>query len=284
MFGCKSGSPNTPSCHTWEAEGEISFQEMEAIGQDPAAPAANKSGYAKVVVACQKAAEYGLRYAWVDTCCIDKTSSSELSEAINSMYRWYQNAEVCFAFLADLHAEPGALEVDLPRCRWFTRGWCLQELIAPRRVKFFDASWNHIGTRADLSSVISGITQIDEQVLIGSGLICSIPVARRMSWAVARQTTREEDMAYCLLGIFDVHMPMLYGEGARAFMRLQEEIIKTSNDLSIFVFLDQPMRGDDPSSSLVDSALEPYCDLFAASPRDFAGCEKVVDMEETSVR
>jgi hypothetical protein len=270
--------------HTWE-EGEISFQEMEAIRQDASIPAARKPGYVKVVAACQKAADYGIRYVWIDTCCIDKTSSSELSEAINSMYQWYQKARVCFAFLADLHAEPGSLDTDLQRCRWFTRGWCLQELLAPRKVDFFDASWNPIGSKADLTTLISKITRIDEQVLIDSSLIHSIPAARRMSWAASRETTREEDIAYCLLGIFDVNMPMLYGEGPRAFIRLQEEIIKASNDLSIFAFSSSSKSEELPSNlelGVEGNALSTYRSLFASSPTDFANCGDVVETETNS--
>ncbi len=261
--------------HTW-GQDEISFQEMIAIMGDPSHPAAKKPGYLKITKACQKANSGGIRYAWVDTCCIDKTSSSELSEAINSMYQWYQKAEVCYALLGDLDASFGICETDLPRCRWFTRGWCLQELIAPRKVEFFDVNWNYIGTRASLKTLISRITRVDEQVLDDHNLVSSIPVGRRMSWAAGRGTTREEDIAYCLLGIFNVNMPMLYGEGREAFMRLQREIIKTSNDLSIFAFL----HGD---TSHEHQPSPPYCDLFASSPKDFIRCGRLVQTESAGV-
>ncbi|RMJ14270.1 hypothetical protein CDV36_006096 [Fusarium kuroshium] len=256
--------------HTW-GEGEISFQDMVAIGLDPEHEATKRRGYAKIVQTCEQAKKDNIPYVWVDTCCIDKTSSSELSEAINTMYRWYQQAEICYAVLEDLNISDldvsGAdLETALSRCRWFTRGWCLQELIAPRNIEFFDAQWNHIGSKAENKSMLSRITNADEEILAGETAVGSIPVACRMSWAAGRQTTREEDMAYSLLGIFDVNMPMLYGEGGqKAFKRLQEEIIKTSNDLSIFAFPNEAEEGKLGSTRL-------YADLFAKHPRDFASC------------
>jgi hypothetical protein len=261
--------------HTWENE-EISFQEMTAISEDPKThPSAKKSGYEKIVKTCQKALEDGIAYVWVDTCCIDKTSSSELSEAINTMYQWYQKAEVCYALLRDFDVSLADIETALPCCRWFTRGWCLQELIAPQNVEFFDVLWKPIGSKAKLSALISRITLIDEQVLIDSSRVASIPVARKMSWAAHRETTRDEDMAYCLLGILDVNMPMLYGEGPKAFMRLQEEFIKTSNDLSIFAFLHGSTSHRLDPSPTVDTS-QSYCDLFATSPKDFMGCGNLV--------
>ncbi|RYP81574.1 hypothetical protein DL770_005876 [Monosporascus sp. CRB-9-2] len=259
--------------HTWEYGQEISFQEMTAIGADPDHPAAKKPGYAKVVETCQQARRNNIAYAWVDTCCIDKTSSSELSEAINSMYRWYQQAEVCYVLLTDFDVASVSLRAALPKCRWWTRGWCLQELVAPPREEFFDARWHHVGSKTDLAPLITEITGIDEEVLIDNSLIDSLPVARRMSWAAGRETSREEDMAYCLLGIFNVSMPMLYGEGKKAFLRLQEQIIQTSNDLSIFAFL-HGTSTDGLGSGCIP--LQPYCDLFAAYPSDFMGCRDLV--------
>lgn len=262
--------------HTWN-DGELTLQEMRAISEDPGHPASRKPGYAKVIRTCQRSKEDGFLYTWVDSCCIDKTSSSELNEAINTMYRWYQQAEVCYALLSDLDTGGSdyAIETSLPKCRWFTRGWCLQELIAPRRIDFFDMHWNKIGSRMDLMSVISQITNIDEDLLVDNNRIDSVPVARRMSWAAMRVTTREEDMAYCLIGIFDVNMPMIYGEGSKAFMRLQEEIIKKSNDLSIFAFLNTPIDCEpvlDLGSDTIDDQSRQYCNLFATSPRDFMSC------------
>ncbi|KAI8633818.1 heterokaryon incompatibility protein-domain-containing protein [Xylariaceae sp. FL1651] len=249
--------------HTWEDDQEVSFQEMTSINKDLDCLAANKTGYVKIVQTCAKAAKHGFRHVWVDTCCIDKTSSAELSEAINSMYKWYKQAEVCYVFLRDFRDD------NLSACRWFTRGWCLQELIAPLDLRFYDSDWAYIGSKASLRSAISEITGIEPEVLVDSRLIPTIPIARRMSWASFRDTSREEDIAYCLLGIFDINMPMLYGEGTKAFMRLQEEIIKKSNDLSIFAF-DEPRYGQLGLGSW-------YFDLFAASPDNFRNCTNLVN-------
>ncbi|KAH7237302.1 heterokaryon incompatibility protein-domain-containing protein [Fusarium solani] len=208
--------------HTWEKD-EITFQDIERPGAD------EKEGYNKLRNACSVAAADGFDYIWIDTCCIDKTSSAELSEAINSMYRWYQEAEVCYAYLADVPF------CEFSQSRWFTRGWTLQELIAPSTVIFFDKEWEVIGTKSELARLISDRTQIPIGILSG-GDIWSASVAQRMSWASKRKTTRIEDLAYCLMGIFDIHMPMIYGEGERAFIRLQEQIMKTSDDFSLFAW------------------------------------------------
>jgi hypothetical protein len=173
---------------------------------------------------------------WLDSCCIDKTSSAELSEAINSMYRWYQNAQVCYAYLEDVPAEDSSLwseDSAFRKSKWFTRGWTLQELLAPEIVVFYDHDWNEIGTRTELGSLIALITGIDTESLYRPLNAC---IAQKMSWVSERETLREEDMAYCLLGLFDVNMPLLYGEGKKAFVRLQLEIIKQSDDDSIFAW------------------------------------------------
>lgn len=271
--------------HTWGAD-EISFQDMMAIGTSDSPAVAETFGYHKIVGACRLARGRGIGYVWVDTCCIDKTSSSELSEAINSMYRWYWDAEVCFALLPDFDPDLLSREVALSQCRWFTRGWCLQELIAPETVELYDGGWNRIGVKAEMTTLLSRITRIDERVLLDREAIASVPLGRRMSWAAARKTTRQEDTAYCLLGIFGVNMPMLYGEGSRAFLRLQEEIIKSTNDLSLFACDPYSLMGprdededetdeEAPTQRARDNDTPPegsYCDLFARSPEAFAGC------------
>jgi hypothetical protein len=180
---------------------------------------ADRTGYDKVEHFCDIAAADGFEYLWLDTCCIDKTSSSELSEAINSMYKWYQNAEVCYVYLSDVasYEDPRELESNFVRSRWFTRGWTLQDLIAPSTVIFFADDWQEIGTKPSLQEVISAITGINANILLGDDLE-SASVTQRMSWASKRKTARSEDLAYCLLGIFGVNMPMLYGEGERALL------------------------------------------------------------------
>ncbi|KAJ9616388.1 hypothetical protein H2200_000106 [Cladophialophora chaetospira] len=223
--------------HTWVDDEEVDFQEMTSIIRNYDHPATRKSGYAKIYTTCEKARRHHINYAWVDTCCIDKSSSAELSEAINSMFKWYRDAEVCYVFLSDL--PPGLagykdIGAAMEKCRWFERGWTLQELIAPEDLRFYDSAWHFLGRKDEMRSTIADITHIDQAVLEDSHILPDIPVASRMHWAAKRVTTRAEDIAYCLLGIFDVNMPLLYGEGQKAFIRLQEEIMKHSNDLSIF--------------------------------------------------
>jgi hypothetical protein len=168
---------------------------------------------------------------------IDKSSSAELSEAINSMFKWYRDATVCYAFLIDVTENLEAVMYPMiSSSRYFMRGWTLQELIAPRNVQFFDRNWIPLGTKATLGSLISSTTGIPNNILENMTNMWSTSIACRMSWASARTTTRAEDMAYCLLGIFGVNMPLLYGEGEKAFLRLQEEIIKMSDDQSIFAW------------------------------------------------
>ncbi|KAK0639810.1 heterokaryon incompatibility protein-domain-containing protein [Cercophora newfieldiana] len=258
--------------HTWGPE-ELTCQDLLTAASR--AIAKKKAGFAKIAGCCARALEDGYEYAWVDTCCIDKSSSAELSEAINSMYRWYQDAHICYAYMSDvsingssqppaissspdvvsaakkraadppakplLHTIPSILRDydSLPRTfensRWFTRGWTLQELIAPPLVEFYAQDWKEIGTKFSLRRAISRITGVDIRVLEGADP-STCTVAERMSWAASRETTRVEDKAYCLLGIFKVNMPLIYGEGARAFPRLQKEIMKTTEDYTMLAW------------------------------------------------
>ncbi|KAF2108232.1 heterokaryon incompatibility protein-domain-containing protein, partial [Lophiotrema nucula] len=223
---------NTPEyailSHTWgTTEAEMTFQEMERMDNR-----SQKPGWEKIKAFCREARKNGFKYAWVDTVCIDKTSSAELSEAINSMYKWYSKAKVCYAFLEDWSSER---RWELKHCRWFTRGWTLQELIAPPNVHFYMNNWQYAGSLETLHKEITNITGIDTFTL-GGNPVKRLSVARRMSWASKRVTTREEDEAYCLLGIFGVNLPLLYGEGKRAFIRLQEEILRNLDDQTIFAW------------------------------------------------
>jgi len=210
--------------------------------------------------------EAGIPYAWVDTCCIDKSSSAELTEAINSMYRWYQRSAICYAYLSDL-SPSASLDTALSSCRWFTRGWTLQELIAPSEMRFFDLSWVDRGSKECLCDELSRITGIDAKVLRHELPLSSIAVAQRMAWAAKRETTRIEDRSYSLLGIFSVHMPMIYGEEERAFRRLQEEIIKSTLDMSILAWTlpESTIPLDYPETRYI-------CGLLATSPDVFQDC------------
>ncbi|KAF5591535.1 beta transducin [Fusarium subglutinans] len=217
--------------HTWEQE-EVLFHDM---GRDSAK---SKKGYAKLESCCRVARENEFLYIWDDTCCIDKTSSAELSEAINSMYRYYQEASICYVYLADISTVS-----EIPNSRWFTRGWTLQELIAPSSMIFFDRDWRELGTKTSLVQVLSQRTSIPESILCDSEELETASIAQRMSWAADRVTTRKEDSAYSLMGIFGINMPLLYGEGDKAFYRLQEEIMRVSDDHSIFAWKAITSRG-----------------------------------------
>ncbi|KAI6025502.1 heterokaryon incompatibility protein-domain-containing protein [Pisolithus marmoratus] len=222
--------------HRWGAE--VSYEEMTGLMKMEGRKrdeVRQRGGYHKIIKSCEQAMKDGYEWLWSDTCCIDKRSSAELSEAINSMYRWYRNAHVCYAYLHDVD------ESDFPTRpankfsksngwpEWFARGWTLQELVAPKQLEFFNKDWVCIGNKRRLAPILEDITRIPIEVLRdGLGGAKNLGVAQIMSWAADRKTTRVEDRAYSLLGLFDVSMPMLYGDGNKAFHRLQLEIIRWS--------------------------------------------------------
>ncbi|KIW13295.1 hypothetical protein PV08_08483 [Exophiala spinifera] len=217
--------------HTWLTDNneEISFHDVVA------GTGKRKAGWKMLEFCADKASGDGLRYFWIDTCCIDKKNSSELSRAINSMFRWYQKAIRCYVYLTDvsLHDGQGTSQLDtspweaaFKKSRWFTRGWTLQELLAPAQVDFFSLEGDRLGSKLTLQDFIHDITGIPSAALKGAPLE-TFSRDERMSWASGRRTTEEEDHAYCLLGIFDVSMSLLYGEGQeKAYRRLQDEIDK----------------------------------------------------------
>jgi hypothetical protein len=171
----------------------------------------------------------------VDTCCIDKANAIELAEAINSMFRWYRDATKCYVYLSDVSKLPSnsansnePWESAVRKSKWFTRGWTLQELIAPTSVEFFSKEKELLGNKTSLERQICEVTGVPSKALRG-GSLSDFSVSERMTWAATRETTRKEDMAYSLLGIFDVNMSLIYGEGKeKAFKRLREEIEKGS--------------------------------------------------------
>jgi hypothetical protein len=213
--------------HRWGLDSEeVSFEDIRE------GRASNKSGYAKIEFCANQAKQDGLKYFWVDTCCINKANLTELSESIMSMFRWYRDAAKCYVYLSDV-STPGcgthSQSVWEPafRCsKWFTRGWTLQELIAPKSVEFFSQQCERLGDKKLLERLIHNITGIPIEALDGTPL-SSFSIEERMQWAASRNTKREEDKAYCLLGIFDVYMPLMYGERGNAFTRLEEEIKKS---------------------------------------------------------
>lgn len=248
--------------HTWGDE-EVTLQQWE---QGSKSFLHVREGYKKILGACAQTKRDELDYLWVDTNCIDKTNSAELSEAINSMFAWYASSKVCYVYLSDFEKTPTAGDPEAAShgqetsasltlyitqdgttatppnrffsSRWFTRGWTLQELLAPSVCQFFTKNWELLGSKTDqdLAEDISEVTGISELYVANRGSILSASISKRMSWIAGRQTTRPEDLAYCMLGIFDINMPLLYGEGTKAFGRLQEEIMKTSIDQTLFAW------------------------------------------------
>lgn len=223
---------------------------------------------------------------WIDTCCIDKESSAELSEAINSMFSYYATANICYAYLADVvwraessgsaasdafydEDETGdeAVRVAIQSSRWFTRGWTLQELIAPSELVFFGSTWNCIRSKRQIRTILSVITDIDGDALQGGiEVLGSCSCTAKMG---SSAKPRLEDRAYCLMGLFDVNMPLLYGEGTKAFQRLQEEILQRSEDQSLLAWnCKEPRLGSWSTGH--------QCALLAPSPEYFAGMSNVV--------
>ncbi|KAI0718605.1 heterokaryon incompatibility protein-domain-containing protein [Cerioporus squamosus] len=233
--------------HVWDMR-EHTFQDIQALRARCEGADTNPRDLLdpsdKIRRCCEVAQRHGYRWVWIDTCCIDKTSSAELSEAINSMFRWYALAKICYAYLKDVSSPPVANQTrrsgSMGASIWLKRGWTLQELLAPAFVVFVSADWGVLGTKADFAEPLEELTGIPFQVLTLQRPISDFSVAQRMSWAANRATTRVEDRAYCLMGIFGVTMPPLYGEGDMAFQRLQEEIMRNYDDSTLFAWSTKP--------------------------------------------
>ncbi|KAI8959869.1 hypothetical protein F5Y11DRAFT_350078 [Daldinia sp. FL1419] len=279
--------------HTWWKH-EVTFQDILTRSYK------FLDGYAKIDGCCRQAAKDGLHYVWIDTCCIDKSSSAELSEGINSMFQWYKRSTVCYVYLVDVSNDDDPF-AEFRQSRWFTRGWTLQELLAPMEVVFFDKAWKEIKVgrliraehmlrgqpqgivpsqekylnRLGLLTLLSDITNIPKKAL-DTGDFSRFCAAARLAWAANRTTTRIEDRAYSLLGLLEVNMPLLYGEGEKAFQRLQEEIIKSRNDDSLLAWGYRLGPREHPKI-YTNSVL-------ALSPSDFSHCGDFqnLESEETS--
>ena len=291
--------------HRWgDPSDEFKYDDIEKIrGRFPNDRSRDKivttDGYRKVRSFCEIAHARGLQYAWADTCCIDKTSATELSEAINSMARWYAQADVCVVYLSDVLLpggnEPGDIFQQLELSEWFTRGWTLQELLMPRKLIFYSASWERIGAldkdRALIGQALSApvnlspsnrgfLSSLERASHIRIDDLCitdqyqTASIAQRMFWASHRVTTREEDRSYSLFGIFDIAAPLIYGEGSKSFIRLQEEIMKTSNDESVFAWISRPAEVFRPYTD----RMPPEGNMLAMSPADFSDSN---DIERT---
>ncbi|KAF3007419.1 hypothetical protein E8E13_002943 [Curvularia kusanoi] len=253
--------------HCWDAE-EVLFSDLSNMAE-----ARKKRGFDKVEKACEQAVGDDFEYIWIDSCCIDKSSSAELSEAINSMFAWYREAHICYAYLADVEGPE-----SFKQSRWFTRAWTLQELLAPSDfqssgkagMRFYTNKWKSLGSKTRLSHLIADASGIGKEYLEGKSLN-NASISMRMSWAAEREATRAEDIAYSLLGLFDVNMPLLYGEGKlKAFRRLQEEIMKISEDQTLFAW-----EGDAGSEMGSSSA-----GVLASDPKDFTEAEYLVPFDE----
>ena len=223
--------------HTWgHSDDEATYQDLQNN------TARGKKGYDKLTFCGSQAMKDGLQYFWIDTCCINKHSSAELSEAINSMFQWYKRASKCYVYLSDVRLENHS-SIDncadnqdqwkraFKNSRWFTRRWTLQELLAPKCLEFFSADRKSLGKKKDLVKEIVKITRIPPEVLRNERPISDCSVKERMDWARNRKAKRDEDEAYSLLGIFGVHMPLIYGEGSnQAFKRLHRAIRESKED------------------------------------------------------
>jgi hypothetical protein len=233
-----------------------------------------KLGYKKIEACCAQAVHNGFDYVWIDTCCIDKHSSAELSEAINSMYRWYSDCTVCYAYLTDVpnSVDTKTQKEKFQQSTWCTRGWTLQELIAPLNLEFYGDQWQSqrqqasLGTKRSLWKEIFEITGIPPKALEHNSHLIEYSIAEKMSWAAYRETTRKEDRAYSLLGLFNVNMALLYGEGDLAFIRLQEAIMKDSGDETLFALKRKEKRRE-----II------FEGLLAMSPDWFGGSGNIIE-------
>jgi hypothetical protein len=247
--------------HSWGPDDEeVTFEDLtKGTGE-------NKYGYRKIQFCGEQAWKDGLQYFWIDTCCINKADHAELSEAINSMFRWYQTATKCYVYLSDVsitkrksseEASELPWESTFRGSRWFTRGWTLQELLAPTSLEFFSKEWERLGDKQSLGQIIHKITRIPELALQGASL-SQFSVNERLSWKNGRHTKLEEDMAYSLLGIFGVYIPPIYGEGTGgAFKRLMDEIGKLEKciqDLHLTNPRDDKKRIEDTKGGLLEDS------------------------------
>ena len=261
--------------HTWgQASDEVTFEDMKSPNRSRILN--RKKGYKKLEFCGNRATEDGFRYFWIDTCCINKSNNTELAEAINSMFRWYREAAVCYVYLSDVFRSKindqinvaaaafyplpalGLLASLVPAeyrlletSRWMTRSWTLQELLAPRKVLFFSREGKLLGDKQTLKDLLHGVTGIPKGALEGKTL-SEYSVADRMAWAAKRSATKVEDKAYSLFGVFGVHLPLLYGEGEKnAFRRLKDEIAKSKGYKSAHRVARQSQRDIDMATSRV---------------------------------
>ncbi|KAI8630493.1 heterokaryon incompatibility protein-domain-containing protein [Xylariaceae sp. FL1651] len=306
--------------HTWiSPKDEITYQDFKQRKGDIENDIFKQKGWAKLKGYCDRAAKDGWDWAWMDTCCIDKTNPADTQEAINAMFRWYQGAGICYAYLEDVDASKvldhldikdggSSLDLDLDdiasrenvadpttfphmalkafliKAKWFTRGWTLQELLAPPYLVFVDRKWRRIGTRESWADEINQASRIGAHHLTSFDPVnfTSCSIAMRLSWASRRETTVEEDETYSLLGLFGISLPLIYGEGRlRAFDRLQRELITVYNDDSIFAwkalqplskyFAGTHQKGYNPRRGILAPSIREFWDAFSIKSFGFYG-------------
>jgi hypothetical protein len=239
-----------------EPESEVTFsvlsEWLDSVqeGQDPFVGHEHDKKFRrsieKIKNACHIARADKLKWLWIDTCCINKSSDAEAAESIRSTYRWYRTAKICYAYLYDVDSTAGGTRKlqasttlrhgedqrsDSPDAIWFERGWTLQELLAPKAVRFYDFDWREIGTKADVARDIAAAAGINARYLGDDRAFRKASIATKMSWLANRRTTRCEDIAYSTLGIFGVSdFSPLYGEGMNAFLRLQKALVPRQDE------------------------------------------------------
>ncbi|KAI1101937.1 heterokaryon incompatibility protein-domain-containing protein [Jackrogersella minutella] len=213
--------------HRWQDEEEVSFHDI----QGELEKIQHKKGYQKILKCCEIASSTGFEYVWIDTCCINKSDENELTHTLAAMFRYYRDSQACYTYLADVSGDDNPFDEgsEFRRSKWFTRGWTLQELVAPLYVTFFDRDWNEIGTKSNLRTVIADVTGISPQVL-AMNYGGAISIAQRQAWAKDRQTKEIEDQAYSMMGLLGVKIPVKYGEGEAAFRKIKDEIERLKNN------------------------------------------------------
>ncbi|KAJ1323666.1 HET domain-containing protein [Microdochium nivale] len=190
--------------HTWDHGHEVTYDDMLA------GTGHSKRGWRKIRFCERQAPQDSLSHFWVDSCCIDKANHGEMHGALGAMFAWYRDAHVCYVYLTDVKT---TAESDLLRSRWWTRGWTLQELLAPRDVRFFARGGQYLGDKATLEDVIRRRTGIPAAALRGAPFD-SFTIEEQLSWLGNRQTTYPEDLYNCLVGILGDSLARRY-EGAR---------------------------------------------------------------------
>ncbi|KAK7467679.1 hypothetical protein VKT23_004732 [Stygiomarasmius scandens] len=239
--------------HRWIPGKEVVYNEFVR----PQKETFQKSGCRKIMAACRKALQDGVRYIWVDTCCIEQGNHEDVAANITSMYAYYQNAEICYAYLADVTRTAEWIEAS----EWFDRGWTLQELLAPRTVAFFNENWTYIGSKHELRDDICRKTTIPPSVLLGKQSVQDVDVLTRMSWATRRETTKQQDRAYCLQGLLGVSVEPDYDEYWKvSFSRLGRALLDSRPELKETLGISDDILSSNNSDVFYDRLWDRFLD------------------------